>query len=121
VFGRRRKEIPPRQRRCRANILQEALTLIAVANQAERESFRSGDAESTDAQELSRAKVVLEAQRVLIERIVLSQSIGLTMREIFTELIEPLVDRSVVGDVAQLALNHALRSAEQKFAPELNS
>ena len=121
MFSRRKKEIPPLQRRCRANILQEALTLIAVANQAERESLRSGDIESTDAQELSRAKVVLEAQRVLIERIVLSQSIGLTMREIFTELIEPVVDRSVVGDVAQLALNHAFRSAEQKFALAINS
>ena len=118
MFGRRRKEIPLPQRRCRAHILQQALTLIAVANQAERESLRSGNAESTDVQEMSRAKVVLEAQRVLIERIVLSQSIGLTMREIFSELIEPVVDRSVVGDVAQLALNHALRSAEQKLAPE---
>jgi hypothetical protein len=97
------------------------LTLIAVANQAERESLRSGEIESTDAQELSRAKVVLEAQRVLIERIVLSQSSELTMREISTELIQPVLDRSVVGDVAQLALDHALRSAEQKFAPELNS
>jgi hypothetical protein len=118
VFGRRRKEIPPRQRRCRANILQEALTLIAVANQAERESFRSGDAESTDAQELSRTKVVLEAQTTLTEGIVLSQSSELTMREISTELIQPVLDRSVIGDVAQLALDHALRSAQQKLVPE---
>ena len=118
MFGRRKKEIPPEQRRCRASIIQETLTLIAVANKAETESLRSGDAESTDAQELSRAKGVLEAQTALTERIVLSQSIGLTMREISTELIEPVLDRSVVGEVAQLALDHALRSAEQKLAPE---
>ncbi len=91
--------------------------LIAVANEAERESLRSGDAESTDAQELRRTEVVLKAQTTLTERIVLSQSSGLTMREISTELIQPVLARSVVGDVAQLALDHALRSAENKFAP----
>ena len=87
MFGRRKKKIPPLQRRCRANIIQETLTLIAVANQAERESLQSGDAESTDAQELSRTKVVLEAQTMLTERIVLSQSSELTMTEISTELM----------------------------------
>jgi len=117
MFGRRRKEIPPLQRRCRADIIQEALTLIAVSNKAERESLQSGDAESTDAHELSRAKVVLEAQKVLIERIVLSQSSGVTMKEVSTELIRTALDRSVVGDVAHLALNHALRSAEHRLAP----
>ena len=118
MFGRKKKEIPPLRRRCRASIIQEALTLIAVANQAERESLQSGDAESTDAQELFRTKVVLEAQTMLTERIVLSQSSELTMREISTELIQPVLDRSVVGDVAQLALDHALRSAQSQFAPE---
>ena len=117
MFGRRKKEIPLQQRRCRASIIQEVLALIAVANKAETESLLSGDPESTDAQELSRAKVVLEAQTALTERIVLSESSGLTMREISTELIEPVLDKSVVGDVAQLALRHALRSAENKLAP----
>lgn len=116
MFHRRKKEIPPQQRRCRASIIQEALTLIAVANKAETESLRSGDAESTDAHELSRTNVVLEAQTALTERIVLSQASELTMREISTELIQPVLDRSVVGEVAQLALDHALRSAENKLA-----
>ncbi len=120
MFGRKKKEIPPLQRRCRASIIQEALTLIAVANQAERKSLQSGDAESTDVQELSRTKVVLDAQTMLTERIVLSQSSELTMREISTELIQPVLDRSVVGEVAQLALDHALRSAENKLASGLN-
>jgi len=115
MFGRRKKEIPPLQRRCRADIIREALTLIAIANKAERESLRSGDAESTDARELSRTKVVLEAQKKLIERIVLSQSSGLTMKEVSTELIPTVLDKSVVGDVAHLALNHALRSAEHRL------
>ncbi len=118
MFHRRKKEIPPLQRRCRASIIQEALTLIAVANKAETESLRSGDAESTDVQELSRARVVLEEQTALTERIVLSQSSGLTMKEVSTELIRPVLDRSVVGDVAQLALDHALRSAQSQLAPE---
>lgn len=118
MFHRRKREIPLPQRRCRAGIIQEALTLITVANKAETESLRSGDPESTDAQELSRAKVVLEAQTALTERIVLSRSSGLTIGEISTELIQPVLDRSVVGDVAQLALSHALRSAEKKLAPD---
>ncbi len=117
MFDRGRKEIPPQQRRCRADIIQEALTLIAVSNKAERESLQSGDAESTDVREMSRAKVVLEAQKVLIERIVLSQSSGVTMKEVSTELIRTVLDKSVVGDVAHLALNHALRSAEHRLGP----
>ncbi len=118
MFGRNKKEIPPLQRRCRASIIQEALTLIAVANEAEIESLRSGDAEHTDAHELSRARVVLEAQTALTERIVLSRSSGVTMKEVSTELIRPVLDRSVVGDVAQSALDHALRSAQIQLAPE---
>jgi len=120
MFGRKKKEILPLQRRCRSSIIREALTLIAVANEAERESLRSGDAEHTDAHELSRAKVLLEAQMALTECIVLSQSSELTMREISTELIQPVLDRSVVGEVAQLALDHALRSAENNLASGLN-
>ena len=115
MFRRKKKEVPPLQQRCRASIIQEALTLIAVANQAERESLQSGDPESTDAHELSRAKVVLEAQKALVERIVLSQSTGVTMNEVSTELIPTVLDKSVVGDVAHLALNHALRSAEHRL------
>lgn len=117
MFRRRKKEIPPPQRRCRASIIREALTLIAVANKAETESLRTGDTESTDAHELSRAKGVIEAQTALTERILLSQSIELTMSEISAELIQPVLDRSVVGDVAHLALYHALRRAEEKLAP----
>jgi len=117
MFGRKMKEIPPLQARCRTSIIQEALALIAAANKAEAESLKSGDAESTDAHELYRAKVVLEAQTALTERIVSSESSGLTMREISTELIQPVLDRSVVGDVARLALDHALRSAEEKLTP----
>lgn len=117
MFRQKKKEIPSLQQRCRANITQEAMMLIAVANKVERESLQSGDAESTDAQELSRSKAVLEAQTVLVERIVLSQSSGLTMKEVSTELVDAVLDKSVVGDVAHLALNHALRTAERKLAP----
>ena len=117
MFFRRKKEIPLPQRRCRAGIVQEALALIAAANKAEAESLESGDAGSTNAHELYRAKVVVNAQTALTECIVMSQSSGLTMRQISMELIQPVVDRSVVGDVAQLALDHALRSAENKLAP----
>ena len=118
MFRRKKKEIPPLNRKCRASIIQETLALIVAANKAEAESLESGDTESTDAQELYRAKVVLEAQTALTERIVLSESSGLTMREISTELILPVLDRSVVGDVARLAIDHALRNANKKLTPE---
>ena len=89
--------------------------LIAAANKVETECLHSSDAENTDAQELCRTKVVLTAQKALTERIVLSQLSGLTMKEISKELIAPVLDRSVIGDVAQLALDHALRSAEKQL------
>lgn len=116
MFGRKKREIPLHQRQYRAGIIQEALALIAVANKAEAASLESGDSESTDTQELSRAKEVLEAQSALTERIVLSQTSGLTMRQISKELIQPVLDRSVVGDVAHLALGHAMRRAQNKLA-----
>lgn len=116
MFGRSKKEIPALQARCRSSIIQEALTLIAVANKAESESIRSSGAENTNAQELCRTTAVLEAQTALTERIVLSQSSELTMRKISIEVIQPVLDRSIVGDVAQLALDHALHSAEKKVA-----
>jgi len=117
MFRRKKKrEMTPLQRRCRASIIQEALNLIAIANRAETESLQSGDSENTDARELSRTKVVLDAQSALIQRIVMSQSSDLTMKEISSELIQPVLDRSVVGDVAHLALAHALRGAEKKMS-----
>ena len=114
MFGRKKKEIPAMEARCRSSIVQEALTLIAVANKAETESLRSS--ENTDVQELRRATAVLEAQSALTESIVLSQSSDLTMKEISAELIKPVLDRSVVGEVAQLALDEALVSAEKRMA-----
>lgn len=116
MFRRKKKEIPPLQQRCRASIVQEVLTLISVANKAESESVRTNGAENTDVQELCRTSLILEAQTALTERIVLSESYELTLREIASELIQPVLERSVVGDVAQQALDHALHSAEEKLA-----
>ncbi len=93
------------------------MTLIAAANKAEAQSLESGGVGSTDAHELYRTRVVLEAQSALADRIAMSESSGLTIKEVATDLIQPVLDRSVVGDVAQLALDHALRSAENKLAP----
>jgi hypothetical protein len=118
MFRQRKKKLSPLQSRCRSVVAQEALTLIAVANKAETESIESGDAESTDVQELRRAKAVLAAQTTLTECILLGRSSGLTLREISTELIQPVVDRSVIGDVARLALDHAIRDAERKSAQD---
>ncbi len=114
MFGRKKKEIPPLQRQQRASIIQEAMALIAVANKAERESLESGGVENTDAMELSRAMEVVEAQTALTKCISLSLSSELTMRDISTELIPHVLDRSIVGDVAQLALDHALRGVDEK-------
>ena len=117
MFGRKKKEILPLQRRCRDSILREALALIAAANKAEAESLESGDAESTDVHEFYRVKAVLEAETALTERIASSASSGLTMREISKELIQPILDSSVVGEAAQLSLDYALRSADSKLKP----
>lgn len=115
MFGRKKKEIPPRMRRCRANIVQEALALIAVANRAERESLESEDAESTDARELCKTRAVLDAQAALTECIVLGRDNDLSMREISDELIQPVLERSVVSDVAELAIGYAVRNAEARL------
>lgn len=114
MFGRKKKQIPALQSRHRSGIIQEALKLIAAANKAETESTRSS--ETTSAQELCRTAAVLEAQTALTERIVLSRSSELTMSEISTELIQPVLERSVIGDVAQLALDQALDSAQKRLA-----
>ena len=111
---RQKRESPSGQRQRRILILRETLTLVRTANEAESESTRHGSLESTSPRELARSRVVSNAQRVLIEQIRRGLESGMTLEDITSEVIEPVIQESVVGDVARFAIDEALRRTSGK-------
>jgi len=113
---RRKKENPSRQSQSRVIILRDTLTLVRVANEIESESESGHDSRSTTPQDLVRSRMVRNAQRVLTEQILRGFKSGLSLEDITTEVIEPVVDESAVGDVARFAIEEALRGADDELS-----
>lgn len=108
----RHKGTDVRQRQSRVIILRDTLNLVRVANEVESEGGR--DLKSTTNQDLARSRLVRHAQRVLTEHILRGLQSGLSWEDITSEVIEPVVDESEVGDVARFAIEEALRGADRE-------
>lgn len=118
MFRRRKTSASAaQQKQRRIIVLRDTLNLVRVANDAELESTRSGSLESTTPQELARSRAVRHAQRLLVEHLVRGFESGLTLEDLTSEIIDPVVDESLVGDVARFAIDEALRSASEKASP----
>ena len=112
MFWRKReKNISADLKQRRADIVRDTVSLVKVANAAEAQSTRDGKLEDTTARELARARAVRDAQRLLVEDIVRGFNSGLTFEELAKELIDPVVDQAVIGDVARYALGQVIRDA----------
>ena len=112
MFWRKReKNISPDLKQRRADIVRDTVSLVKVANAAEAQSSRDGKLEDTTPRELARARAIRDAQRLLVEDIVRGFNSGLTFEELSRELIEPVVEQAVVGDVARYALGQVIRDA----------
>ena len=100
------------RKQSRVIILRDTLTLVRVANEVESEGGH--DLKSTTSQDLARSRMVRNAQRVLTEHILRGLRSGLSWKEITSEVIDPVVDESQVGDVARFALEEALRGVDRE-------
>ena len=112
MFWRKReKSVSADLKQRRADIVRNTVTLVKVANEAEAQSSREGKLEDTTARELARARAVRDAQRLLVEDIVRGFNSGLTFEELSNELIDPVVEQAIIGDVARYALGKVIRDA----------
>ena len=97
----------------RSTLTRDMLELVRVANEAEREGSRDG--ENTDVRELVRLARVQHAQMVFLDHLVRGCDSGLTLAEISHAVIDPVVAKSVVGEVAWYAINQAMSSANRRI------
>jgi hypothetical protein len=112
-WGKKRKS-PAQQKQRRIIILRDTLTLVRVANEVESEEARTSSLKSTTSRDLARSRLVRNAQRILTEQILRGFESGLSLEDITSEVIGPVVDESVIGDVARFAIDEALRGAGRK-------
>lgn len=117
MFNWRRKQREPSEqaRQLRSVLMRDTMELVRVANQAEKESYRESGAESTDVREIVRIARVKDAQAVFLNHVVRCCNSGLTLSEISHDVIDPIVEKSVVGEVAWYAINQAMSSANRRL------
>ncbi len=94
------------QRQCKFNIRLNTKTLASIANRAYAHLSVSGWAvDEADQRE------VKNAQKVLLNDILLGYSNGLSLEEIKTSVIDPSLSEVAVGEGAKLAVDHVINSA----------
>lgn len=114
-WGKKRKS-PAQLKQRRVIILRDTLTLVRVANKVESEEAHTGSLKSTTARDLANSRLVRNAQRVLTEHILRGVESGLSLEDITSEVIGPVMDESELGDVARFAIDQAVRGAGRKHS-----
>lgn len=104
----KKKGIETVQRQCKFNIKLNTKTLISIANRACTHIEES----SGKVNECDKAQVY-NAQKRLLEDIILGCSNGLTLDENKTSVIQPILNEADVSSSAFLAVNHVIKSAEE--------
>ena len=99
----------------RSVLIRDTMELVRIANEAEQESQREAGPENTDVREVVRITRVHDAQRAFLDHVVKCCHSGWTLSEISVEVINPIVEKSVVGDVAWYAINQAMSSANRRL------
>jgi len=117
VFNWRRKkaERSGLTRQLRSVLIRDTMELVRIANEAEQESAKEAGSETTDVREVARIARVHDAQKAFRDHVVTCCDNGLTLSEISIEVINPVVEKSVVGDVAWYAINQAMSSANRRL------
>ena len=116
MFGWRRKQRGSKEldQQLRTALIRHTMELVRVANEAEREGIRAGGVDNTDVRELVRIARVQHAQNVFLDHVVRGCDSGLTLSEITHEVIDPVVEKSVMGEVAWFAINQAMSTASRR-------
>lgn len=92
-------------------VRKSTLTLISVANRAESQSSKNVGVEFTDATEVAMAREVIDAQQEMIHAVKLACRSGLSLEEIHHNVVDPVIDASVVGEVAWMLINQVIAGA----------
>ena len=94
-------------------IRHHAGSLISIANRAEAESLKSGEPTITNSGEVLMARELLSAQEELLKSVETAMNCGSSMDEIQTQVFEPVMESSVVGDVAWLVVQNVIAEAKK--------
>ena len=88
-------------------------SLISIANRAEAASLKSGEPTITNSGEVVMARELLSAQEELLKSVETAMNRGSSMVEIETQVFEPVMESSVVGDVAWLVVQNVIAEAKK--------
>lgn len=88
-------------------------SLISIANRAEAASLKSGEPTITNAGEVLMARELLSAQEELLKSVETAMNRGSSVDEIQTQVFEPVMESSVVGDVAWLVVQNVIAEAKK--------
>ncbi len=120
MFGQKTKVAPSTRRNpFHQEIWHQTGSLISIANRAEAVSIKSGEPTVTNAGEVVMARELLAAQEELLRLLETALNRGSSIDEIQTQIFEPVIESSVVGDVAWLMVQNViaqLRKPRKAFA-----
>lgn len=101
------------QKQCKFNIKLNTKTLVSVANRADAHIRENGETVNESDQEQ-----VYNAQGALLKDIILGCSNGLTLDEIESTVIQPVLDELHVTEGALFAIQHVINSAGETLGRE---
>jgi hypothetical protein len=87
--------------------------LIGIANRVEARTTKSTGLETTNANEVIAARELIGAQEDFLRALQSAHRAGVAWSEIKTDVIEPVLESSVVGDLAWLTINQMIMRAER--------
>ena len=114
MFGEKTKTAPKTQRSpFHQEIWYQTGSLISIANRAEAASIKSGEPTITNAGEVVMARELLTAHEELLKLLDTALNRGSSIDEIQTQVFEPIMESSVVGDVAWLMVQNVIAQARK--------
>lgn len=116
---KKRTEDAPQYGQYRYEVKQQTATLISIANRAEADSANNGSPEVTNASEVVLARQLIAAQGEMLKAVKAACAFGLTIEHIQHDIVEPVLEAAVVGDLAWMLVNQVLSSAKES-ARKLN-
>jgi hypothetical protein len=93
---------------CKLNIRLNTKTLVSVANRAD-ENIRASSGNTND----GNISDVVSAQKSLLQDIVLGHSNGMSLADIRSNIIDPILSELEVSNGAKMAVDHVLKTASE--------
>ena len=110
---KKQAETEPQYGQSRYEIKQQTATLISIANRAEAHSTKNDSPEVTNAGEVVLARQLMAAQDEMLKAVKAACACGLAVEDIQRDMVEPVLEAAVVGDVAWLLVSQVLKSVKE--------